>query len=134
METHFSRILGEHEGLRTRNPSGNKRWQAPELLDRFRSDKPAYRIHATPQSDMYAYGSLFLEVMTGEYPWNTPEAFKDRIQNRSKIEKRPDSIKDDRHWSLMKHCWMEEPTLRLTAERALMALQKLVAEAQVKDK
>ncbi|KAL5530991.1 hypothetical protein ACEPAG_3867 [Sanghuangporus baumii] len=129
-----ARILGEDEGLRTRNPSGNWRWQAPELLDRFRRDKPAYSVHATPQSDMYAYGSLFLEVMTGEYPWDAPEAFQYRVQNRSKIEKRPDRIKDDRHWLLMKHCWMEEPTLRLTAERALMALEKLVTEAQLKDK
>ncbi|OCB90305.1 kinase-like protein [Sanghuangporus baumii] len=128
----MTRISVEDEGLRTLEPSGSWRWQAPELLDLFR-DKLPCEIHPTPQSDMYAYGSLFLEVMTGVYPWDIPGAFNYRIQNRSKIQKRPDIIRDDRHWSLMKHCWMEEPTLRITAQRALVVLKQLVTEEEQKD-
>ena len=68
--------------------------------------------------------------MSGEQPWNVPNARAYRVEHRSSIQKRPSSITDDQHWELMMHCWMEEPTLRLTAEEALATVKKWVVELE----
>jgi len=45
----------------TTKAHGNERWLAPEHLDK--------RSKPTPEGDIYSFGSVMLEVLSGEIPW-----------------------------------------------------------------
>ncbi|KAG2153951.1 kinase-like domain-containing protein [Suillus clintonianus] len=96
---------------------GALRWTAPELLD----EESASAV--TAQSDMYSFGCIVLQVLTGNIPW--PHLTGDfaicrKVSFEGKMHPRPDGDRIiDRHWTFMTRCWSKSPDDRPSAEEAL---------------
>ncbi|KXN82766.1 Serine/threonine-protein kinase HT1 [Leucoagaricus sp. SymC.cos] len=91
---------------------GTPRWEAPELLD----DSEAV-IHRTPASDVYAFGCVCYEVLTGKLPfYELPNDFMVYV----KVAKgeRPSKPSDD-SWSLPDGCSVDESLRQLQPLRRL---------------
>ncbi|KAI5118851.1 hypothetical protein M0805_008127 [Coniferiporia weirii] len=91
-------------------------WWAPEYFT-FDETETGTRFKPTTQSDMYAYASVFFEAFTGRRPWSNC-GMTTRVKNPAMLEPRPPEICED-YWKLLKCCWMEDPLLRLTANKVL---------------
>ncbi|KAF9456085.1 kinase-like domain-containing protein, partial [Collybia nuda] len=98
----------------------NIAWSAPEIL--FPGDSSPAR--PTTFSDMYSFGSVMLQILTGQAPYNRQISTQIAIYiNRCQRDKahprrppRPSFISDDL-WTFMKQCWRSVPEERLCAER-----------------
>ncbi|KAG1750220.1 kinase-like domain-containing protein [Suillus lakei] len=95
---------------------GTLRWTAPELLSEEES------VAVTTQSDIYSFGSIALQVLTGKIPW--PHLARDaailRKVAEGEIHPRPDDDRvTDQHWEFMTSCWSKTPIDRPSAEEAL---------------
>ncbi|KAI5115823.1 hypothetical protein M0805_005572 [Coniferiporia weirii] len=91
-------------------------WWAPEYFT-FDETETGTRFKPTTQSDMYAYASVFFEAFTGRRPWSNC-GMTTRVKNPAMLEPRPPEICEN-YWKLLKCCWMEDPLLRLTANKVL---------------
>ncbi|KAG1723633.1 kinase-like domain-containing protein, partial [Suillus lakei] len=93
---------------------GAVRWAAPELLSGEESVSAA-----TTRSDMYSFGSIMLQVLTGNVPWcHLTRDFQISYQViiEGKIHPRPhDVCVTDRHWNFMTRCWSMTPDNRPSA-------------------
>lgn len=94
------------------------RWTAPELLS---WEEPASAI--TTQSDIYSFGSIFLQVLTGNVPWphlTRETAVLCKVIFERQLHPRPDDgCVADQFWNFMIHCWSIVPTDRPSAAEAL---------------
>ncbi|KAI5118849.1 hypothetical protein M0805_008125 [Coniferiporia weirii] len=95
-------------------------WWAPEYFT-FDETETGTRFKPTTQSDMYAYASVFFEAFTGRRPWSNC-GMTTRVKNPAMLEPRPPEICED-YWKLLKYCWMEDPLLRLTANKVLAEMR-----------
>ncbi|KAG1841654.1 kinase-like domain-containing protein [Suillus subalutaceus] len=97
---------------------GAVRWAAPELLSGEESDSAA-----TTQSDMYSFGSIILQVLTGNVPWcHLTREFQISYQVviEGKMHSRPDDVcVTDPHWDFMTRCWSMSLTDRPPAKEAV---------------
>ncbi|KAF9235055.1 kinase-like domain-containing protein [Melanogaster broomeanus] len=93
---------------------GTLRWTAPELLDLFVSEdeENSPQVVPTPQSDMYSFGGIMLQVLTGKVPYYyyTREAQVVHAIARGDTPKRPQATSSgalvtDRRWAFMQRCW-----------------------------
>ncbi|KAI5118854.1 hypothetical protein M0805_008130 [Coniferiporia weirii] len=101
-------------------------WQAPEYFTFVEKETgPAFK--PTPQSDMYAYASVFVEVFTGRRPWPN-SSHNARASCPAAIEPQPAEICDE-YWMLLKYCWTEDPLLRATANKALERVRAFMGDA-----
>jgi serine/threonine protein kinase len=94
------------------------RWMAPEVLDPPESagDERPMSI-CTPQSDVYAMGMTFLEVITRRPPFSNRRYDTTVILAviAGALPLRPDiSAMSDDAWDLMQDCWKFNPEQRLT--------------------
>ncbi|KAG1870677.1 kinase-like domain-containing protein [Suillus subalutaceus] len=96
---------------------GALRWSAPEL---FSAEESASSV--TTQSDIYSFGSIMLQVLTGNLPWShlTREFQMYQVIMKQKKHPRPanDHITDGR-WNFMTSCWSKTVINRPSAEEAL---------------
>ncbi|TDL15509.1 kinase-like protein, partial [Rickenella mellea] len=103
-------------GATTRNTAGTLRWQAPEIFD---SHEDGRTNCPSQESDIYSFGCVCLELMTGKPPFTEIRgdgAVVKAIMNKQ-TPKRPaeDLLKygfDDDLWDLMEKCWNYAPTQR----------------------
>ncbi|KAF9457807.1 kinase-like domain-containing protein [Collybia nuda] len=94
-------------------------WSAPEIL--FPGDVSPAR--PTKFSDIYSFGSVMLQILTGQAPYNRQISTQIAVYiNRCKRDTahpqrpaRPSFISDDL-WAFMKQCWRSIPEERLCAE------------------
>ncbi|KAG1887185.1 kinase-like domain-containing protein, partial [Suillus subluteus] len=97
---------------------GAVRWTAPELLA---GEEPASAI--TTQSDIYSFGNIFLQVLTGNVPWphlNREAAILRKVIFEQELHPRPDDgCVADHFWNFMTRCWSVVPTDRPSAAEAL---------------
>ncbi|KAG1887147.1 kinase-like domain-containing protein [Suillus subluteus] len=97
---------------------GAVRWTAPELLS---GEEPASAV--TTQSDIYSFGNIFLQVLTGNVPWphlNREAAILRKVIFEQELHPRPDDdCVADQFWNFMTRCWSIEPTDRPSAAEAL---------------
>ncbi|KAG1873826.1 kinase-like domain-containing protein [Suillus subluteus] len=97
---------------------GAVRWAAPELLS---GEEPASA--ATTQSDMYSFGNIMLQVLTGNVPWchlTRDLQIMYQVAIEGKIHPRPhDVYVTDRHWNFMTCCWSMPFTDRPPAKDAV---------------
>ncbi|KAG0696516.1 hypothetical protein DFH29DRAFT_950612 [Suillus ampliporus] len=110
--------------LREKQP-GAVRWSAPELIDEdgdgdgTSSQGVEMRYMPSPSSDIYSYGCIMFEVLSGDVPW------KDRKQPivvilKGKTPERPQSQDmQDEDWIFILQCWLSLPSLRPVASQAL---------------
>ncbi|KIJ06839.1 hypothetical protein PAXINDRAFT_121410 [Paxillus involutus ATCC 200175] len=90
---------------------GTLRWTAPELLDTQvpeDEDNPL-DVFPTLQSDVYSFGSIMLQVLTGKIPYHyyvrEPQVLS--AISKGMIPKRPGrELVTDRQWTFMQRCWM----------------------------
>ncbi|KAG1841652.1 kinase-like domain-containing protein [Suillus subalutaceus] len=96
---------------------GAVRWTAPELLSGEESASAA-----TTQSDMYSFGSIMLQVLTGHIPWwdlakDTAVLLK---VIGGEIHPRPNiCYVTGQQWDFMTCCWSTTPIDRPPAEEAI---------------
>ncbi|KAG1750242.1 kinase-like protein, partial [Suillus lakei] len=87
---------------------GALRWTAPELLSEEESVSAV-----TTQSDIYSFGSIVLQVLTGKIPW--PHLIHEatilrKVVVEGEIHPRPaDDHITDRHWKFITSCWSKTP-------------------------
>ncbi|KAG1781798.1 kinase-like domain-containing protein [Suillus placidus] len=97
---------------------GAVRWTAPELLSEEEPDSTI-----TTQSDIYSFGNIFLQVLTGNVPWphlTREAAILRKVIFERELHPRPDDgCVADQFWNFMIHCWSIVPTDRPSAAEAL---------------
>ncbi|TDL21798.1 kinase-like protein [Rickenella mellea] len=99
----------------TGNTAGTLRWQAPELLNTVEGKST----HRTEQCDIYSFGSVCLELMTGKPPFSEIRIdgavmmaiTKGEIPQRP-LEKVFERGLDNTLWSFMEQCWNVDPGRR----------------------
>lgn len=110
------------------------RWQARELVkpDDYGGDVPV-----SPSTDVWSFGMLCLEIMTGNRPYNN------RLRDSNVIEdlvakRLPDRPMDeevigrglnDRLWNVMMVCWQWDPVRRPTMSDVREALRSTPSSA-----
>ncbi|KAG1735636.1 kinase-like domain-containing protein [Suillus paluster] len=103
---------------------GAARWAAPEWLS---VEESASEI--STQSDIYCFGSIMLQVLTGNVPWL-------RLNNEfviwlkvveGEMHPRPDDCVTDQQWNFMTRCWSKTPIERSSAQEALQFVDSELA-------
>ncbi|KAF8842628.1 hypothetical protein BDN67DRAFT_341723 [Paxillus ammoniavirescens] len=89
---------------------GTLRWAAPELLDLQVSEtgENPPKVVPTPQSDIYSFGGIMLQVLTGKVPYHyfSREAQVLHAISKGEIPKRPSKeLVTDDQWSFIQQCW-----------------------------
>ncbi|KAG1887051.1 kinase-like domain-containing protein [Suillus subluteus] len=101
-------------------------WSAPELIS-FDGDEDedgvvmsslnhrriTERYMPSPSSDMYSYGCIMFEVLSGKVPKVTL-----RCAMEGKTPERPQAVRDE-DWIFILQCWLSLPSLRPVASQAL---------------
>ncbi|KAF8842626.1 WD40 repeat-like protein [Paxillus ammoniavirescens] len=109
----MSTLLTELEGSilpTSLHVGGALRWAAPELLDLQvpdNGDNP-HKVVPTPQSDVYSFGGIMLQALTGKVPYHyySREAQVLHAISRGEIPKRPNqALVTDRRWTFIQQCW-----------------------------
>ncbi|KIJ12138.1 hypothetical protein PAXINDRAFT_137271 [Paxillus involutus ATCC 200175] len=103
--------LGGSTYATSNHAGGTLRWTAPELIDTQvpeDEDNPP-DVLPTPQSDVYSFGSIMLQVLTGKIPYHyyvrEPQVLS--AISKGMIPKRPGrELVTDRQWAFMQRCWM----------------------------
>lgn len=103
---------------------GALRWTAPELLS---AEEVTSASAVTTQSDIYSFGSIVLQVLTGNVPWphliNVAAILRKVIFEET--HPRPDDDRvTDQHWKFITLCWSKEPDARPSAEKALQFIER----------
>lgn len=78
---------------------GAIRWVAPEIIIGAGQ-------HSTFDSDVYSFGSIMLQVLSGEVPWSEVAAEHVIVQKltNGQIPKRPPTVSRT-HWAFIRKCW-----------------------------
>ncbi|KAF9231304.1 kinase-like domain-containing protein [Melanogaster broomeanus] len=92
---------------------GTLRWAAPELLDLHVSDDEENPPKFVPmtQSDVYSFGGIMLQVMTGNMPYHyyMREVQVMRAILTGETPRRPScDLMSDRRWSFIQRCWSSD--------------------------
>ncbi|KAK0218725.1 kinase-like domain-containing protein [Armillaria fumosa] len=112
--------------------AGSMRWMAPEIVCALADDRPEANLsQVTTASDVYAFGSVCLEVMTGALPYPCrkydPGVMIDIMRG---IKPSMGALMPDCKALevLLNMCWNEIPALRPKMEDVLQSLTVLNAE------
>ncbi|KAB5588933.1 hypothetical protein CTheo_7621 [Ceratobasidium theobromae] len=113
----------------TRMGGGTLRWMAPELILESTYQR-------SKQTDIYALGMTFLEIITSNIPYypqcrtdgNIYNALSKRILPERSMGHFGQNKRDDEMWALLVRCWNREPSARPTVYKLLVWLQNLIKE------
>ncbi|TDL24388.1 kinase-like protein, partial [Rickenella mellea] len=115
----LSRFRDSHEstfGTTTGHTTGTLRWQAPELFDCLDDGRTT---HPSAESDVYSFGCVCLELMTGKPPFSEISrdgAVVKAIMNKQTPQRPSEDLQDlgldDNLWLLMTECWDYDPSRR----------------------
>jgi len=111
---------------------------APELLYPSRFNQSSAR--PTQPADIYAFGMVMYEVLTGSQPFYDQKWVVSELTYRVVDGERPAKPGNAEQvgfgggtWELMEECWMEEPTRRPAIDRVLAHLARVAASSTVVD-
>ncbi|KAF8120572.1 kinase-like domain-containing protein, partial [Boletus edulis] len=102
---------------------GALRWSAPEQILSEEVD------NRTTKSDMYSFGCVALQLLSGKQPWSEIHADGAVVLRLAKGHKprRPESrLIDDSHWNLIQECWLPMED-RPAAEAVKSAIQQFLS-------
>ncbi|KAJ1308943.1 hypothetical protein OPQ81_004626 [Rhizoctonia solani] len=117
---------------------GTFRWMAPELLLTRDSDDdgPEQPVKRNKQTDVYALGMTFLEIISGRVPYAEYQndygvfgALQKKQRPTRPKELAADNPKEGTMWKLLLWCWDHEPAARPRADDVLMMLRGLANQA-----
>lgn len=105
------------------------RWQARELVH----SEGGRVAHVSTRTDVWAFGMLCLEILTGRRPYNQlprdsaviAELGAYRLPERPRDEESVSRGLTDQMWTLMLHCWNWSPEARPTMTEVKMNLKTL---------
>ncbi|KAG2071008.1 kinase-like protein [Suillus decipiens] len=82
---------------------GAIRWVAPEII-------VGAGQHSTFDSDVYSFGSIMLQVLSGEVPWSEVAAEHVIVQKltNGQVPRRPPPVSRT-HWAFIRKCWSPIP-------------------------
>jgi len=116
--------------MSTTTAGGTPPYMAPELLDPDKFKKTNSR--PTKPADMYAFGMVIYEVLTGFDPFYDQNLGTFQLARRVSGGLRPtkpSNAKDigfgNGTWELVKECWKEKSERRPTIDRALLHLARV---------
>ncbi|KAF8838108.1 kinase-like protein [Paxillus ammoniavirescens] len=89
---------------------GTLRWAAPELLDLEipENDDNPPKVFPTPESDVYSFGGIMLQVLSGKVPYHyySREAQVVHAVSKGETPKRPSGeLTSDARWNFIERCW-----------------------------
>ena len=93
------------------------RWMAPETFNP--------RV-GTTRSDIWSFGMVMYEVLTGKDPYHEYPMFTVIAKVAGGVTpNRPETIANDKIWSLMRDCWVPKPTERPSIQDVIRRLEDL---------
>ena len=111
---------------------------APELL--FPEKFNGWSTRPTRPADIYAFGMVIYEVLTGSQPFHEQEWAAHKAIYHVIIGARPTKPTDveqigfgDGTWELLEKCWIEESTRRPTIDQVLKHLTCVAAYSKIVD-
>ncbi|KAH8104875.1 kinase-like protein [Phellopilus nigrolimitatus] len=119
----ISRIC-DTKGFTTPSIMGTYRWMAVELLRA--TDQDESPIRTTTALDVWAFGMTVFEIMTGKVPFaeykHDGGVLCNVVQKNVRPAKPSVTLVGDALWSVLEHCWSEDPASRPDARRVGLAL------------
>ncbi|OAX34381.1 kinase-like protein [Rhizopogon vinicolor AM-OR11-026] len=103
---------------------GALRWTAPELLSGEESAS------ANTQSDIYSFGCIILQVLTGNVPWShltSDTTILLRVVEGKPHPRPDDDCVTDQHWNFVTSCWSTKPVDRPSAEETLQFVERMIS-------
>ncbi|KIM89876.1 hypothetical protein PILCRDRAFT_44473, partial [Piloderma croceum F 1598] len=102
---------------------GNVRWAAPELY-RINEDNSVPPV--TSHSDIYSFGSVMLEVLSGHVPYSY--LLRDaqviiEVHKGVKPRRPKTALVTDQLWCFINLCWADDPTDRPDIEEVSKSVQ-----------
>ncbi|KZV94480.1 kinase-like protein [Exidia glandulosa HHB12029] len=122
----LSKIMAEHGfSVGSSGGKGTCRFMAPEL---FASDDA----RPTAASDIWAYGCVIIEVVSGLMPYFTKSRNEQVIWalGRNELPARPNNVTDDQ-WAVALQCWEIQPSRRPSAAAVAERMRALNMQAFV---
>ncbi|KAG8689754.1 hypothetical protein FRC11_000801 [Ceratobasidium sp. 423] len=135
----LSRIVAEEEGVDVASTSlenaGSSRWMAPEL---FQASTNTSSSGVTSASDVWSFGMLCLEVLTGQPPFYPNHRIDGQVIAsliQGNLPERPEPKEamyrrglSEEMWKLMNQCWEWKPTARPEMRTLASDVRKLHTE------
>ncbi|CUA74960.1 Rap guanine nucleotide exchange factor [Rhizoctonia solani] len=135
----LSKIVAEEEGMDVASTSlenaGSSRWMAPEL---FQVDTSTSSSGVTSASDVWSFGMLCLEVLTGQPPFYPKHRIDGQVIAtliQGNLPERPEPQEamyqrglSDEMWKLMNRCWGWKPSARPEMRNLASEVRKLHTE------
>ncbi|KDQ51789.1 hypothetical protein JAAARDRAFT_139804, partial [Jaapia argillacea MUCL 33604] len=121
-------FVEEAHGAALSTYQGTLRWLAPEVLD---ANTPHREWRRKPSRDVYAFGSLCLEIISGLHPYSDITSdvavllfiLEHKRPPRPVLRQSWKGIVDTYLWGVMERCWDENPANRPTSEALLFLVE-----------
>ncbi|TDL13627.1 kinase-like protein, partial [Rickenella mellea] len=114
--------------------TGTLRWQAPELFERSADGQTQ---HPSEKSDIYSFGCVCLELMTGCHPFKEIRSdfgVMKAIMNKETPGRPEEDLflngLDHFMWEIMTQCWNSQTDRRPTAEALITSLSQRMGPGQ----
>ncbi|KAG2148894.1 kinase-like protein [Suillus clintonianus] len=118
----FSDVTSISQASWTSNFHGNSRWLAPELLE----GQDDELVRPNMQSDIYSFGGIMLQVLTGKIPYyylvNNAAVIR-CIFTKDKPDRSRYPAVSDEYWYFIGECWSTAPHNRPSADRVVEVIK-----------